>query len=265
MKVSLLQMNIAFQDPEENIKTLRRLMEEAMVQRPDTVLLPELWNIGFYPKPSLEWAGSSEAESRQVLSELAARYQVNIVGGSIATLHGDEVRNTCCVLDRSGTLVASYDKTHLFSPMEEDEDFCPGDRLVVFSLDSFRCAVAICYDIRFPELIRRLALEDIDVLFLAAAWPMERLIHWQTLIRARAIENQIFLVAANGAGTFPGGMHLAGHSAIIDPWGEILAEAPEGEAVLHANLKPAIRQQIRESINVFADRRPELYGEPFTR
>jgi len=265
MKVSLLQMSIRFQDPEANIKALRHLMEEAMTQRPDAVLLPELWNIGFYPKPPLEWAKNSEAESRKVLSELAAHYQVNIVGGSIATVHGDKVRNTCCVLDRSGALIASYDKTHLFSPMKEHEDFIAGNRLITFSLDSFKCAVVLCYDIRFPELIRRLALEDIDVLFLAAAWPMERLIHWQTLIRARAIENQIFVVAANGAGIFPEGLQMAGHSAIIGPWGEILAEAPEGEAILHANLKPIIRQQIRESINVFADRRPELYGDALTR
>ena len=265
MKISVLQMNICLGDLPANIETLRRLMEDAMQELPDVVLLPELWNIGFYPQPVAKHARGSEKESCRVLEELAKQYHVNIVGGTIATTSAKGIYNTCYVFNREGELIASYDKTHLFSPMEEDEDFCPGDRLVVFSLDSFRCAVAICYDIRFPELIRRLALEDIDVLFLAAAWPMERLIHWQTLIRARAIENQIFLVAANGAGTFPGGMHLAGHSAIIDPWGEILAEAPEGEAVLHANLKPAIRQQIRESINVFADRRPELYGEPFPR
>lgn len=253
-------MNLCLGDFHANLETLCRLAERAMENRPDVLLLPELWNIGFYPKPLSQYAESSEAKSLQAMEDLARQYQVNIVGGSIATKDGTVFRNTCCVFDRRGRRVASYDKSHLFSPMGENEDFAPGQFLSVFSLDSVPCAVAICYDLRFPELIRRLALKGISVLFLPAEWPVERLIHWRTLLRARAIENQIFLAAANGAGSFPNGMHLAGHSAIIDPWGEILAEAEEGEAILHANLQTAIRRQIKESMDVFADRRPELYS-----
>ena len=112
---------------------------------------------------------------------------------------------------------------------------------------------------RFPEFIRKLALEDIAVLFLPAAWPASRLSHWQTLTRARAIENQFYVIAANEAGTDEQGNHLAGHSAILDPWGEAIVEAGESEAILTARLRPGLRQHIRETLNVFADRRPELY------
>lgn len=259
MKISVLQMNICLGDFPANLATLHRLMEEAMENRPDTVLLPELWNIGFYPKPIRKHARASEGKSLQALEELSRQYQVNIVGGTIATVEEAGIRNTCCVFDRTGTLISSYSKTHLFSPMNENKDFTPGDRLAVFQLDNIKCAAVVCYDLRFPELIRKLSLEDISLLFLPAEWPIERLIHWETLLRARAIENQIFLAAANGAGTFPHEMHLAGHSAIIGPWGEILAEAGEEEGILHANIQPLIRQQIKESMDVFADRRPELY------
>ena len=261
MKISVLQMNICLGDLPANIETLRRIMEDAMQELPDVVLLPELWNIGFYPQPVAKHARGSEKESCRVLEELAKQYHVNIVGGTIATTSAKGIYNTCYVFNREGELIASYDKAHLFSPMKEHEDFTPGSKLSTFVLDGMKCAAIICYDVRFPELVRKLALEDVEVLFLPAEWPMERLIHWQTLIRARAIENQIFLVAANGAGTFPDGMVLAGHSAIIDPWGGVLAEAEDKEAVLHANLRPIIRQQIKESMDVFADRRPELYKE----
>ena len=112
---------------------------------------------------------------------------------------------------------------------------------------------------RFPEFIRKLALENISVLFLPAAWPASRLSHWQILTRARAIENQLYVIAANEAGTDEQGNHLAGHSAILDPWGEAIVDAGESEAILTARLRPGLRHHIRETINVFADRRPELY------
>lgn len=258
MKVAALQMNVEFSSPEKNIATLYRLVTKAMEQHPDVLLLPELWRLGFYPRPILELADPDGAQVRKILADLARRFQVNIVGGTIADAIGEQVYNTCYIFDRSGHLTATYHKAHLFTPSGEADDFTAGDSLVTFMLDGVRCGIAVCYDLRFPEMIRRLALEDIAVLFLPAAWPLSRLIHWQTLLRARAIENQIFVVACNEAGSSPDGQ-LAGHSAIIDPWGEILASADENEAVIHANLRPIIRAQIKESINVFADRQEKLY------
>lgn len=259
MKVAVLQMNIAFGEPEQNIATLYRMVAEAMEQRPDVLLLPELWRLGFYPKPILGYADADGAQTRKALADIATRYQVNIVGGTVANAIGTQVFNTCYVFDRTGRLVTTYHKTHLFSPSGEAADFTPGDNVVTFELDGVCCGLAVCYDVRFPELIRRLALEGISVLFLPAAWPMSRLIHWQTLIRARAIENQIFVVACNEAGMTDDDEQLAGHSAIIDPWGEVLAKAGDGEEILQGNLRLIIRSQIKDSMDVFADRREKLY------
>ena len=204
-------------------------------------------------------ADEDGAESRSVLAELARTNHVNIVGGTVANKRGSKVYNTCYVFDRTGKEIAYYDKTHLFSPSGEKKEFAAGDHLATFRLDGVLCGVAVCYDVRFPELIRKLALEDITVLFLPAAWPASRVNHWQLLTRTRAIENEMYVIAANEAGTDEQGNHLAGHSAIIDPWGEAIAEAGECETILTARLRPGLRQHIHETIDVFNDRRPELY------
>lgn len=259
MKVAILQMAVAFGEPQKNIASLYRMAEAAMEDRPDILLLPELWPVGFYPQPILDYADADGRQMRDILSKLAASYQVNIVGGTVANAIGKQVFNTCYVFDRTGQLAATYHKTHLFTPSGEADDFEPGNSLVTVTLDGVKCGIAVCYDIRFPEFTRQLVLADISVLFLPAAWPQARLFHWQTLIRARAIENQIFVVACNEAGLGPHDMMLAGHSAIIDPWGEILAEAGEEECILQGNLRPAIRTQIKETMDVLADRRETLY------
>lgn len=259
MKVAVLQMQVALGAPEKNIAALYRLAAKAMNERPDILLLPELWQQGFYPRPVLSYADADGQETRQTLAGIAKKYQVNVVGGTVANAIGDKVFNSSYIFDRNGHMLATYHKTHLFSPSGEEQDFNAGDSLVTFTLDGVKCGILVCYDIRFPEATRRLALENIQVLFLPAAWPLKRLIHWQTLIRARAIENQIFVVACNEAGIDGSEEQLAGHSAIIDPWGEILAEAGEAEQILQGNLRLPIQAQIKETIDVFGDRRPELY------
>ncbi|WP_298463611.1 carbon-nitrogen family hydrolase [uncultured Mitsuokella sp.] len=263
MKVSILQMPVAFGRPEANIATLKAMAKDAMRDKPDVLVLPELWRLGFYPKPIAPLADRDGREARQTLALLAAHYGVNIVGGTVANVatdkEGPKVYNTCFVYDRLGDLVTRYDKVHLFSPSGETKDFQAGSQLVTCELDGVKCGLAICYDLRFPEFIQKLALSGIDILFLPAAWPESRLTHWRVLTRARAIENQMFVVAANEAGTDEQGNHLAGHSAIIDPWGEILAEADTEQSILTANLRPVLCRHIRQDIPVRADRRPELY------
>ena len=261
MKAAVLQMNTAFARPKDNLAALPGLVAEAMAAGPDVLLLPELWQLGFYPRPIRDYADPDGRETRETLAALARKHRVNIVGGTAARLAGDGlVYNTSYVLDRSGKVIASYDKAHLFSPSGEDKDFAAGSSACVFELEGVGCALAICYDIRFGAFIERLAREGADILFLPAAWPLARLTHWQTLLRARAIEQQFFVVAANGAGGQTE-QPLAGHSAIIDPWGTILAEAGEAQAIISAELDMALLRQARESLPVRRDRRGELYNE----
>ena len=259
MKVSVLQLPVAIGDRAQNQQTLRSMFAQAMEEKPDTVLMPELWDIGFYPRPLEDYTDEGAASAKALLSKLAKIYHVNIVGGSVAAQLGDAVENICCIFDREGNCIADYSKSHLFSPAREHDSFRAGSQVTTFTLDDVRCGVIICYDLRFPELSRRLALSDIDILFIPAAWPTVRLAHWRLLTQARAVENQFFVAAANGSGKFANGMPLAGHSALIDPWGEILAEADEKPSILTADFDLSVKEKIRSTINVFADRRPELY------
>ena len=259
MEVAVLQMQVACGQPEQNIENLHHLADQAMEAQPDVLLLPELWLTGFYPRPIRSYADSNGQKTCAMLSALAQKYQVNLVGGTVPITLGDKVFNTSYIFDRQGQLVTAYQKTHLFSPSGEDRDFTAGEQLVTFYLDGIKCGILVCYDIRFPEAARKLALADTSLLFIPAAWPQKRLRHWQTLIRARAIENQLFVIACNAAGTDGSGQKLAGHSAIIDPWGETLAEACADESILQGTIQTDTQTKIRKTINVFHDRRPTLY------
>lgn len=259
MIVSCLQMDMAFAAPQENFRKARRLALDAMAGNPDVIVLPETWNTGFFPKEDLsELADHDCAQVKREFGALAAELGVNIVAGSVANVRGGHIYNTACVFDREGKLVAEYDKTHLFSPMGEQDYFTPGSRLCRFRLDGRDCAVLICYDIRFPELARTLCVQGVDLLFVVSQWPRARISHLRALTVARAIENQMFVVCCNSCGD-AGDTRYGGFSAIIDPWGETLALAAENEQILTAECEMDVLGEIRSSINVFRDRRPELY------
>ncbi len=259
MIIACCQMDVRLGERAYNFARAEALVRRAASQGADVILLPETWNLGFFPREGLaELADPNGENVQRMFGTLARELHVNIAAGSAVTVRGEKVFNTACVFDREGACVAAYDKTHLFTPMGEHESFTPGDHLCTFTLDGVRCGLIICYDLRFPELTRSLVLQGADLLFVPAEWPAVRLLHWQTLNRARAIENQIFLACCNGCGT-AGETVYGGHSAIYDPWGEVKAEAGDGEEIILADCDFAVKEQIRSSINVFRDRRPELY------
>ncbi|MBU5668812.1 carbon-nitrogen family hydrolase [Peptoniphilus sp. MSJ-1] len=253
MKVSVVQCKLEMGNVDKNFETIERAIKNSIDQNPDVIVLPEMWNTSFFPENTQVLADENAERSRKFLSEIAKELNVNIVGGSVANLRDKKLYNTCYIFDRKGSEIANYDKVHLFSPSGEGEVFEKGDRLVTFELDGIKCGIIICYDVRFLEWVRKYALEDIQVLFNPAAWPAKRATHWDTLNRARAIENQMFVVCVNSTGDF------GGHSAIIDPWGEYLVDPYEEDETKTADLDFSVIKDIRESINVFRDRRPELY------
>ena len=259
MRLACVQMAVRLGDSAYNLPRALELIRKAAAEGADTVLLPETFNLGFFPRENLEALADRDGEIvKMAFGALAAELRVNIVCGSAVTFREGKVYNTAYVFDRQGMCVAYYDKTHLFTPMGEHEYFTPGDHLCTFTLDGVNCGLIICYDLRFPELTRSLVLQGADLLFVPAEWPAMRLMHWQTLNRARAIENQIFLACCNGCGT-AGETVYGGGSAVYGPWGEILAQAGAKEEVILADCDFAVKEQIRSSINVFRDRRPELY------
>lgn len=258
MKVTCLQMNMKLGCPKENFSLAEKLISEAIREQPDVIVLPETWNTGFFPKENL--AELSCKDGYEVKSRIGtlAQYGVNIVAGSVSNVRDGKVFNTAMVFDRDGECIAEYDKTHLFTPMGEDDYYTCGDHLCRFELDGVKCGIIICYDVRFPELTRSLALQGLDMLFVVSQWPKERIFHLRTLTTARAIENQMFVACCNSCGT-AGKTVYGGNSAIIEPFGKTLALAGENEEIITAACDMQILSDIRGSIPVFSDRRPKLY------
>lgn len=259
MKIALLQMDVKLADSSANRSKAAAMVAEAAAAKADTVILPETWNLGFFPQEGLvDLAEPDGGDSRKLLSELAAKNNVNIIGGSVITRKNGGVYNTSYIFDRQGNQLAEYDKIHGFSPSGEHLHFKHGEQLCLFEIDGVKAGLIICYDLRFVELVRTLALQGIQILFVPAEWPHPRLEHWQILNRARAIENQMYVACVNGVGT-ANALKFCGHSMLIGPFGDILAGAGEEEAIVYGEADWSVIAGIREKINVFRDRKPHLY------
>lgn len=263
---AMLQTNIAFCDAPANYENVRKLFAEAMTKdpRPDVVILPEDWASGFSDKMFHHMADFVEPEmgpSVSLLIELAKQYHVWVVGGSIATLHADgKMRNTTFLIDRDGKIVGDYSKMHLYSDMDEHVPFEHGHKSEVYDTELGRLGMMICYDIRFCELSRTYALKKADVLVVTSNFPNPRVNHWRTLLMARAIENQMFVVACNRVGPSPMGTYC-GHSIIIDPWGNVIAEGGEEQEIVTGSIDYTKTREVRDLIHMFRDRQPKLYGD----
>lgn len=258
-KIALLQMDVAMAEPEKNFKHAVALMEKAMKQQPDILVLPETFNVGFFPTENLkELSDIDGAETKKLFGGFARKYSVNIVAGSVANVKGGEVYNTAYVFDRDGNCICEYDKVHGFTPSEEHKYFKGGTEIKLFKLDGVSCSMVICYDVRFPELIRTATVQGVDLFFIPAQWPLIRKLHWVTLNTARAIENQMYLCAVNGCG-YAGKVKYGGNSLLISPWGEEICHLGENEEIQVLEIDMDVIKGIRENINVFRDRKPEYY------
>ncbi len=262
MKICAIQMQVVLKQLETNYRNAELLLRRAAAAGADVAVLPEMWSGGFVTDDLDQRLADVDGQrAKAFFSRLAGELQINIVGGSVATKKGADFFNTGYVANRQGEIIADYDKAHLFSYAGEDTRFCAGNQLGTFSLDGIPCGIMICYEIRFPEWARKQALAGTRVLFVPAEWPLPRVNHWRVLNQARAIENQFFVVAVNGCGAAVKDQQNAGNSMIIDPLGQLLADAgaePE-ETVIIADVDLVKLDQIRKSMTVFKDRRPELY------
>lgn len=260
MKIACVQMDVLPGKPEQNYAIAEALIRKAVRKQPDVILLPETWNTGFAPEHlDPTQADEDGARTKRLCSALAKELGINLLAGSVTTRRADAFYNTAYGFNREGELVCSYDKTHLFSPLGEDKAYRMGGSLARFTLDDVSCALITCYDLRFPELARTLALPGLDVLFVVSQWPKQRISHLQTLARARAIENQTFVTVCNACGNAYG-TKFGGHSMVIDPLGHILRQAGTHESILHAEISLGMLAQVRQAIPVYPNRRPELYS-----
>lgn len=249
------QFTVSLGDIEANVAVARSALERLAEQGCRLVALPEMWSTG-YDYRRLPELAQRTPEIVRTLESWSDELGMVIVG-SLPEPHGDKVCNTAYVIDRGKTL-ATYRKMHLFSLMGEDRSLDPGDSWTVVDTSVGRIGVFICYDLRFPELARRLALEGARILVVPAEWPKPREDHWRTLLRARAIENQLFIVAANCCG-IQGKLDFFGMSLIIGPKGEVLAEGGDLPTEIVAPIDFALMDDWRGKITCFADRRPDCY------
>src|SRR6056297_2278940 len=218
-----------------------------------------MWSTGYAYRNLQE----SAAKTPRVLERIGQECrELNLVSvGSLPELENGRIYNTAYVIDR-GEIVASYRKLHLFSTLGEDKFLAAGNHSLVVETSVGRLGIAICYDLRFPELFRKLALEGADLICIPAEWPKPRQVHWQTLLRARAIENQVFVIAANCC-NIQGKIDFCGLSQIISPLGDILTAADESsDAELVAKFDFSEMESYRSQIQILNDRRADIYGTP---
>ncbi|MDL1970267.1 MAG: carbon-nitrogen family hydrolase [Candidatus Desulfofervidaceae bacterium] len=253
-KVGIVQFAIQPGKVEENIKHVFHIIENLLQKKTRLIVLPELWATGFDYIKLKELAQAPPlilVRLQRILPEDV------IVIGSLPQIKADKVYNTAFITDKKGILV-QYHKIHLFTPTGEDKYFTSGKEPVVISSPLGKIGLLVCYDLRFPELARLLTLRGAEVLVICAAWPQARIEHWRILLRARAIENQVFVIAANASGS-QNNLKMGGHSAVISPYGEFLAEAGEEEAILQAEVDLDKVYIFRQELSCLQDRQPEVY------
>ncbi len=261
LRIACLQINIAFGQPEKNMARVEQEIKQIVSQdQIDVIVLPELWTTGYDLERLPEIGDDEGILIKQLLTTWSKKYAVHIVGGSIAKKTKKGIYNTMYTVDHTGELIHEYSKLHLFRLMNEEKYLLPGEATSLFQLEGETCAGMICYDIRFPEWIRVHALKGAKIIFVVAEWPKPRLDHWRTLLLARAIENQCYIVACNRVGSDPAN-EFGGHSLIIDPWGEILAEGEDKEENIIAEVNFELVDEVRGKIPVFEDRLPIYYKD----
>ncbi|MFC3883333.1 carbon-nitrogen family hydrolase [Bacillus songklensis] len=258
LKVACIQLDIAFGDPKKNFLRVAEKMKEALQTGADILVLPELWSTGYDLTRLNDIADENGEKTKHFFSSFAQEHNVSIVAGSVAKKTEEGITNTMYVFDHNGNLVSEYSKLHLFKLMDEHIYLKAGNTQNSFTLKGTSCAGFICYDIRFPEWMRTHTSQGAEILFVVAEWPLPRLAHWRALLISRAIENQCYVVACNSTGSNPDNV-FAGHSLIIDPWGEIISEAGEEESIITGMIDSEKVRQVRRQIPVFADRRTEFY------
>lgn len=258
IRAGCFQFEVLPGDPKGNLERVESALPAFADEGCRLVVLPEMWSSGFV-YPVLNRMAEHSGAIVERLGKLARRYGIVIVG-SLPEDEDSIVFNTSYVIDSTGEIAGTYRKIHLFSLHGENRHFGRGKSPLVCSTSIGRLGIMVCYDLRFPELARRLALDGADLLCVSALWPVGRIEHWSLLLRCRAIENQIFVIGCNGCG-IEGDMRYGGASAIVSPTGGLLAQADDRKASIEAVLEPGQMSAFRELIPCFADRSPEAYGE----
>lgn len=258
MKIACIQMDIACQDPAENLRCASEWMAEAVTQGADLVVLPEMFSTGF--TMDAEGAANSGPATLAAMMDLAKEHSAWLMGGIVEAGDGgaSKPRNVCVVLNPAGVEAGRYRKIHPFTLAGEHKSYDGGTELLTIEMsDGLRVTPLVCYDLRFPELFRARA-DETDLFCVVASWPSKRIAAWRALLIARAIENQCYVLGVNRVGEMKGVEHC-GASMIVGPDGSILSEAGSDPACLVLSVEPSVVAAHRKAFSFLADRRPDVY------
>lgn len=259
LTISLAQMQVFPGDVSRNMNQFQRLVAEAARRKSNLTVFPELFETGYVLHEARERASELSKGMFNEISNMATKGNMAITG-SILEKRGLEVANSMPFFAPNGRMLGVYRKLHLFRLFNEDDYLASGHSPLVLDLPWGTTGLAICYDLRFPELFRRYAVkENAKMIIISAEWPLVRIEHWRALIIARAIENQCFVVACNSAGE-SGDTVMGGHSMIVDPWGKIVVEAGEKTQLMTADIEMDNVAEARNKIPIFEDVRKDLYS-----
>jgi predicted amidohydrolase len=270
MRAAVVQLN-STPDKDRNLTTADRLVREAAAQGAELIVLPEKFNVLGETEDMIAGAEPLEGMTLHWAAEAARNLSVWIVAGSIVErIAGDDkLRNTSALIGPEGDIIAVYRKIHMFDvevggvSYRESDTEAPGTEIVLADIGDLPLGIAVCYDLRFPEVFRIPAIQGARAFALPAAFTLHTgKDHWEVLLRARAIENQAFMLAAGQIGTHPPNHESYGRSMIVDPWGIPLAVAPDSECVVSADLDLEQQDRIRAKLPSLANRRPEAYRWP---
>lgn len=255
----------------ENKKETRakaeKMIRDAAAAGCDFVCLPEMWNTPYSNDFFREYSEPENGETVEFMAGLARELGIYLIGGSISEIEDDKVYNTSFVFDREGNVIGKHRKTHLFDidveggiRFMESDTLTQGESATLFDTEFGKMGLAICFDVRFPELFRKMTLEGAQMIFLPAAFNMTTgPVHWSLSMKMRALDNQVFFAAISPARNMEGVYQAYGHSMVVDPWADIIAEAGAGEEIIIAEIDLDRVESIRNQLPLLKARRPELY------
>ena len=257
MKAAIVQMDIRFEDKSLNLGKAYNFIQQAADSGADIIFFPEMSFTGFSMNIAL--TGESDGYTVSKMQNAAAVYNIAIGFGYVRLLDG-KGENHYLIIDKAGNILSDYTKIHSFAIGGEREDFRSGNLLPSnASVCDMNISTFICYDLRFPEIFRAVT-DRTDIITVAANWPESRREHWRTLLKARAIENQVYIIGINCVGK-QSDIYYSGDSMVVDPMGNVIAEANPGiEQLLFCDISDDVKQ-IRKNFPVLKSRKPDLYAE----
>lgn len=251
----------------QNLKKAESMIRKSVKDEARLVVLPEMFNCPYNNKYFPEFAEEYPGQTVHLLSKLAKELEVIIVGGSIPEKEGDKIYNTSYIFNESGTLIGRHRKVHLFDinikdrvSFKESDTLTAGEEVTVVETSIGKIGVAICYDMRFPEIIRMMALKGAKIIIVPAAFNMTTgPAHWRSTIKVRALDNQVYFIGASPARNLESSYHAYGHSILMNPWGDAISTADETEQILYGEIDFDYLDKVREELPLLRHRRAELY------